>query len=98
MDSSITLRENFLSDIPDSIYSYDYELSFISFATNRLMAMLFFIGVHNKFLFYLYKIPSGTTTSFFLFYIYLMLTNHMFRMNDNFFDFFFSFQIISIIS
>jgi hypothetical protein len=65
MAGSITLRENFLSDIPDCIYSY--ELSFISFATNRLMAMLFFIGVHNKFLFYLYKIPSGTTTSFFCF-------------------------------
>jgi hypothetical protein len=66
MISSITRRENFLSDIPDCIYSY--ELSFISFATNRLMSMLFFIGVHNKFLFfYLYKIPNGTTTSFFYF-------------------------------
>ena len=40
-----TLRENILSDIPDCI-----SLSFISFATNRLMAMFFVIGVHNKFL------------------------------------------------
>jgi hypothetical protein len=79
MDSSITLRENFLSDIPDSIYSY--ELSFISFATNRLMAMLFFIGVHNKFLFYLYKIPSGTTTSFF-FVLYLFDVNQSYVQDE----------------
>lgn len=71
MDSNITLRENFLSDIPDCIYSY--KLSFISYATNRLMAILFFIGVHNKFLFlfYLYKIPSGThQLPFFVLYLF----------------------------
>jgi hypothetical protein len=69
MVNNITLRENFLSDIPDCIYSF--ELSFISFAMNRLMAMLIFIGVHNKFLFYLYEIPSGTTTSSFFCFMFI---------------------------
>jgi hypothetical protein len=68
---------------------YSYEVSFISFATNRLMTILFFIGVHNKFFFFIYiKFPAEQQLPF-LFYIYLMLTNHMFMMNDNFFNFFF---------
>jgi len=69
MISSITRRENFLSDIPDCIYSY--ELSFISFATNRLMSMLFFIGVHNKFLFFIYiKFPTEQQLPFFILYLF----------------------------
>jgi hypothetical protein len=72
MVGHIRLRENFLSDIPDCISPI--QLSFISFATNRLMAMFFVIGVHNKFLFfYLYKIPSGTTTSVRSFFLFLYL-------------------------
>ncbi len=95
--SGITLRENFVSDIPDCIYPYKW--SFISFATNRLMAIFFFIGVHHTFLFYLYKIPSGTTTSFF-FLLYLFDVNQSYVQDDwEFFPFlFFLFQIISMIS
>jgi len=75
-----------------------YDLSFISFATNRLMAMLFVIGVHNRFFFFslsllafffIYINDSQRNNNFrFLSYFYLMFhQSYRFRMVEIFHNF-----------